>query len=87
MMMTDYGYDFSLMVQKKLKNKIKGKIYVAVTDDDVLYIKINNGDDIYEMSYGDFARRLINGLNSDYVAYEVVTEYKKKLLERYFYHD
>ena len=87
MMMTDYGYNFSIMLQKKLKNKIKGKIYVKVNDSDVLYIKINNGNDIYEMHYDNFSKRLVNGLNSDYVTFEVVAEYKRQLLERYFYQD
>lgn len=48
--MTDYEYLFALTVQKKLKCRIKGKIFVVVGYGDELIIKITNEDDqIFEV--------------------------------------
>lgn len=43
-MMVDYGYHFAITLQKKLKNKIKGRIFAGVTDNDVLFVDITNED-------------------------------------------
>ena len=87
-MMVDYGYCFAMALQQRLKSKIKGRIFVAVNDDDVLFINITNKDEtVFKISFNNFANRLYNGWTSEYAAYEVISEYRKKLFDRYFYHD
>ena len=80
-------YDFCVILHKKLKDKIKGKIFCKVIDDE-LKIRIDMDDLWFEISYGDFARRVIYGLTSDYIVYEVEKKYRKFLLnrmERYYF--
>ena len=72
---TDYEYLFSMNLQAKLKEKIQGAIYVKVNENDSLVIKVTRRDgNNFDMS---FANRMLNGLTTDYTAYEVVQKYKK----------
>lgn len=69
---TDYEYLFSMNLQAKLKEKIQGAIYVKVNENDSLVIKITRRDkNNFDMSFTDFANRMLNGLTTDYAAYEV----------------
>ena len=80
-------YDFCVILHKKLKDKIKGKIFCKVIDDE-LKIRIDMDDLWFETSYEDFARRIIYGLTTDYIVYEVEKKYRKFLLnrmERYYF--
>ena len=36
------------------------------------------------MSFTDFANRMLNGLTTDYAAYEVVQKYKKFVMTQFF---
>lgn len=36
------------------------------------------------MSFTDFANRMLNGLTTDYTAYEVVQKYKKFVMTQFF---
>lgn len=72
---TDYEYLFSMNLQAKLKEKIQGAIYVKVTRRDG-----NN----FDVSFTDFANRMLNGLTTDYAAYEVVQKYKKFVMTQFF---
>lgn len=80
-------YDFCIALHKKLKEKIKGKIFTRVFDDK-LVIRIDMDDLWFETSYEDFARRVIFGLTTDYIVYEVLEKYRRFLLhrmERYYF--
>lgn len=80
-------YEFCLVLHKKLKEKIKGKIFTKVFDDKLI-IRIDMDDQWFETSYEDFTRRVIFGLSTDYVVYEVVNKYRKFLInrmERYYF--
>lgn len=77
---TDYEYLFSMNLQAKLKEKIQGAIYVKVNENDSLVIKVTRRD----MSFTDFANRMLNGLTTDYTAYEVVQKYKKFVMTQFF---
>ena len=71
--MTDYEYLFSMNLQAKLKEKIQGAIYVKVNENDSLVIKVTRRDgNNFDVSFTDFANRMLNGLTTDYAAYEVV---------------
>lgn len=71
---TDYEYLFSMNLQAKLKEKIQGAIYV----------KVNENGNNFDMSFTDFANRMLNGLTTDYTAYEVVQKYKKFVMTQFF---
>ena len=54
--MTDYGYLFSMNLHAKLKEKIVGRIFVNVTYEDELHVKIESfGDLKYEWFVSNFA--------------------------------
>lgn len=69
--MTQYGYDFSMALYAKLKERIYGHIYVKVTDDDELYIN-------------RFSEKMLNGYTTDYATYEVIEKLKKYVMNSYF---
>ena len=86
---TDYEYLFSMNLQAKLKEKIQGAIYiyiyVKVNENDSLVIKVTRHDgNNFDMSFTDFANRMLNGLTTDYAAYEVVQKYKKFVMTQFF---
>lgn len=84
--MTDYGYLFATSLHTKLKEKITGKIFVRVTKEDALFVRIESyGDITYKCYLENFSDRILNGLSSDYVAYEVVKDFKDFILSKYLH--
>lgn len=82
---TDYEYLFSMNLPAKLKEKIQGAIYVKVNENDSLVIKVTRRDgNNFDVSFTDFANRMLNGLTTDYAAYEVVQKYKKFVMTQFF---
>lgn len=82
---TDYEYLFSMNLQAKLKEKIQGAIYVKVNENDSLVIKITRRDENnFDMSFTDFANRMLNGLTTDYAAYEVTKKYREFVMKQFF---
>ena len=86
-MMPDYGYVFAINLQRNLKNRIKGKIYVTVLNEDVLMVKVENDGVDIRVYIEDFADRIQHGWSSDYAVYEVLREYRKAIMDKYFYND
>lgn len=81
--MVDYEKIFALELKRKLVEKIKGKIWVSVKNNE-LHIDIKKGDDIsYEAYLDDFANKVLHGLSTDYVAYDVIKRYRKFILDIY----
>lgn len=72
---------FSRELHKKLKERIKGKVFCKVFDDE-LYIRIDMDDLYFETSYDNFATRVCYGLSTDYVLYEVIEKYERFLINR-----
>ena len=65
------------------QEKIVGHIYVAVRND-ILITEIDTiGGIKIDISINDFANKLVNGYSTDYAAYEIAKEYKKKILSKY----
>lgn len=90
-MMTEYESLFALNLQQKLKMQIIGKIYVKITKNDEILVKIENENEGIEFKTfsGNFAERMRNGLSSDYAAYEILQQYRSYIQgimeERFFY--
>lgn len=83
--MADYEYLFSVALHTKLKSKIKGKVWVKVFKN-TLVVRINHMDDVnYEYILNNFSDRVLNGLGSDYIVYEVLQDYKQFVMSQYFY--
>ena len=82
--MFDYEYLFAMTLHAKLKEKIVGRIYVAVTREDELYVKVESVSDLtFIHTIEDFSHKIQNGYSSDYAAYEIVQEYKRRILKTY----
>ena len=83
--MKDYEYQLSLVLQRKLKKEIKGRIFVNVSHN-TLIVQIKNPHD-YEWEYRleRFSENMIAGaFSTDEVAKEVITEYKHDLVSNLF---
>lgn len=83
--MTDYEYLFTTTLHQKLREKIVGKIFVKVTRNDELFAKIESyGGLEYRFYRSNFSESLLNGYTTDFAAYEVVTEFKRFIMNKYF---
>jgi low affinity Fe/Cu permease len=90
--MKEYEELFSMALQQKLKKRIIAKIFVKITRNDEILVTIEREDeDKFKMFIENFSDKFINGLNSEYVAYEVIKAYREFLIakmdEKYFYQD
>lgn len=83
--MTDYEYLFTTTLHQKLREKIVGKIFVKVTRNDELFVKIESyGGLEYRFYRSNFSESIVNGYTTDFAAYEVVAEFKKFITNKYF---
>lgn len=82
--MNEYEYTWSMMLLSKLKCRVKNKrIFVTVTSDDDLIVRIEHEDGlIFEITYDNFSRRLIYGFSTDQVSNEIIQKYKNYIIER-----
>ena len=86
---------FTMGLQQKLKRKVIGKVFVKVTRNDKLLVKIERDDSDgkleFKMFVDNFSERIVNGWTTDYASYEVLNEYRQFLIEimneKYFYQD
>lgn len=91
--MFNYEYEMSMMLQRRLKPIVKGKIFVNVCDD-ILRVEITNplGGGVWYYRLEDFARHLIMGtISINSLVTTIVRAYKKDMLNDYleqvFYQD
>ena len=83
--MRDYEYLFAKTLHQKLKEKIIGRIFVKVNNNDELYVEIESfGDFTFRTSIDNFSDRILNGLSTDYVVYDIVKQYKSFVMKKYF---
>ena len=83
--MRDYEYDLSLLLQRKLKKMIKGRIFVNVFHD-ILTVQIKNPND-YEWEYKieDFSVQMRMGtFNSEEIAIDILKKYKVDITRNLF---
>lgn len=84
--MLDYEYIFATELHKKLKPRIKGKIYVCITKYNELSVKINNLDLPYEyLSENRFSDMILNGYSTDDAMWEVMQDYQQFVHEKLFW--
>ena len=82
--MVDYEYLFAMGLHAKLKEKIVGKIFVAVSRENVLRVKIESfGDLSYYTEINNFSDRIRDGFSTDNAAYEIVEQYKKFIFNKF----
>lgn len=82
--MMDYEYLFATTLHAKLKEKIIGKIYVAVTRENALLVKIESfGGLSYSTAIDNFSDKILNGYSTDYAAYEIVNQYRKFITNKF----
>lgn len=83
--MMDYEYLFSMNLRQKLRERVIGKIYCKVNEENELYIKIESlGDLKFSMTINNFSERILNGYSTEYAVYEVMSKYEKFVHNRYF---
>ena len=84
--MLDYEYIFATDLHKKLKPRIKGKIYVCITKYNELSVKINNLNLEYEyLSENKFSDMVLNGYSTDDAMQEVMQDYQQFVYEKLFW--
>lgn len=84
-MMKDYEYLFVTLLHQKLKDQIVGRVYVTITPKNELFVEIISfGDLKWNMYFGRFSERILNGWSTDYAAYEIIKEFKGFIMSRYF---
>lgn len=88
--MVEYERLFAESVQKKLKNKIIGRIFVCVTHNDELLVKIYRDEDVmFQSLEPHFTKNLQNGLTSNEVVRNTVKQFRetihKKIDNEWFY--
>lgn len=81
----DYKILFTKMLRARLQEKIKGKIFVSISNDDELYVEIDRfGDFTYELSIKDLSHKLLFGYSVIDAMNEVIQKYRKFVLKKYF---
>ena len=74
--MLDYEFIFSTELHNRLKDKVKGKVWVKAYNDE-LHVKVETREcgDEYEFVVCDLSTKVLNGLNVNYIAYLVLKDY------------
>lgn len=82
-MLKDYEWEFCLALHKKLKEKVKGKIFTTVKEDKLI-VEITMGKVEFQMGFDNFAYKLSQGYTTDDVVLDVTKDYKSFLNDLYF---
>lgn len=84
-MMMDYEYLFSMNLHQKLREKVIGKVFCRVNDENELYVKIESlGDLKFSTTIDNFSERVLNGYSTEYAVYEIMSKYEKFIHNKYF---
>lgn len=83
--MQDYEYLFSTELHKRLKEKVKGKVWVKIYHDE-LHVNIipNENGELYEFVMTDMSSRILNGLSTSYIVYDILKDYRNYVNKQYF---
>ena len=83
--MQDYEYLFSKQLHEKLKDRVKGKVWVKIYHDE-LHVKITNCNEVskYEFVMNNLSNDILNGLSSEYLVYVILKDYKIHVNKLYF---
>ena len=77
-MLKDYEYEFCVALHKKLKEKVKGKIFTTINDDKLL-VDITMEKLQFHMEFDNFTQRLSEGFSTDAVVVDVIKAYREYL--------
>lgn len=81
---SNFEYDFSTQLFQKLKERVNGKVYVNIANDEV-YVEITYKFDTWCCRTNGFTERyVVNGWDSDTAAEEYLRLYKGFILSKYF---
>lgn len=85
-MVNNYKGIFSKNLHQKLKEKIVGKIYVRILDDDRLCVRIDGYAGLsFGYYYENISDQILHGLTTDYMVYVITQAYKKDVIRKHFY--
>lgn len=82
--MNEYETLFCESLYKKLKKKIKANVSVKINRQDVLLVSIRMSANEFTYLLNDISEHIKNGLNLDYLSYEIYDASKKFILKKYF---
>lgn len=83
--MQDYEYLFSTELHKRLKEKVKGKVWVKIYHDELHVNIIPDGNgELYEFVMTDMSSRILNGLSTSYIVYDILKDYRNYVNNQYF---
>ncbi len=84
--MADYGYVFSVALQKRLKEKIYAGIFVKSTENDCISIVIARKSDnvVFKTQIDNFSQKILYGYSTEYAAYEVLAKYRSFIMNKFF---
>lgn len=82
----EYEFLFTKSLHEKLKERIKGHIFCKVIDD-TLVVNIDTREGVdYGLCISDFANRIrLKEISQETLIDDIVKNYKKKVLEIFFY--
>lgn len=70
---------------QSLEYLCRSSLQLVSEENDSLVIKVTRRDENnFDMSFTDFANKMLNGLTTDYAAYEVIQKYKKFVMTQFF---
>ncbi len=83
--MMDYEQLFAMNLHQKLRERVKGKVFCVVNQNNILVVKIKSrGDWKFSMEFDNFSDRFLNGFTTDYAMYDILSKYRKFITNRYF---
>lgn len=84
--MAEYEYLFSIGLQKKLREKIVGNIFVKVNEEDqlVVNIRLEYENINFGWKMNNISDKIIRGYSSDAAAWEVYKTYRSFITRRFF---
>lgn len=85
-MMLEYEYLFSIELQRKLREKIVGNIFVKVVPDNklVVSIRLEYENINFVWTKEDFSTSIIHGYCTEYACYEILSSYKRFITHKFF---
>lgn len=67
---------FYTNLRSKLKDRVKGKVYVKI-ENDILKLEILNGSVVYKQEYDDFIKMCMSGLDTTTLCKLILEDYSK----------
>ena len=72
---------FQTLLHKKLKEKVTGHIFIDINERDELFVDIQSNGLRYQKRILGVSDKILNGLTTDYAAYEIMKDYKNYIID------